>query len=174
MISRARELAERPIEAGERPRLFIAATIVLLITAAVLLAVGRDEDAPEPPVAPIPPAAQAPVPEPHPPVPPPGAERAARRFLPGYLSFLHGRSGPAAIEAAAPALRRAIVRSRPRVPPAARRRRPRVVGIEFERLSSRAVSAAAEVAAGGVSRYTVTLLLRPFEGSWVVIEVGGD
>lgn len=175
MISRARELADRPISDRERPRLFVAATIVLLITAAVLLAVGRDERGPNPPRAtPDPPTAQAPAPGPQPPVVPREAERAARLFLSGYLSFLYGRSGPAAIEAATPALRRAIVRSRPRVPPAARRRRPRVVEARSERRGGRAVSVAAEVADGGVSRYTVTLRLRPFGGSWLVVEVGGD
>ncbi|UJA21635.1 hypothetical protein HJD18_16360 [Thermoleophilia bacterium SCSIO 60948] len=175
MISRARELAERPIGDRERPRLFVAATIVLVITAAVLLAAGRGDETPAPPLAPpSSPATRPPEPEPEAPAVPPEAEQAARRFLPGYLSFLYGRRGPSAIEAAAPALRREIVRSRPRVPPAARRRRPRVVEVRSVRLGSQAISVAAEVADGGVSHYTITLKVRPIDGRWIVVEVGSD
>lgn len=177
MIDRLRELAERPIAEGERPRLFALAVAILVAVAIVLIALGPSTSDKGPPSAPPATAPSAPpaAPAPTAPTPPPApAERSARRFLTGYLRFVYGRGRAAEIDAAAPALRRRLARSRVRVPPAARRRRPRVVGLETESLPSGAVAVTAEVADGGVARYPVHLTLRRSGGGWAVVEVGID
>lgn len=176
MISWARELLSRPIAAGEQSRLFAVAVAVLVLTATVLLAFGRGDGSPTDEAAAPgnpPPAATTQDPA-EPRKVPPAAERAARRFLPGYLSFLSGRAQVSAIASASPGLRREIARTRPRVPPASRRRRPRVVALDAELLQSGAVAVTAQISDGGVSRYPVTLRLRARSGSWAVVEVGGD
>jgi hypothetical protein len=178
VIDRLRELAERPITDFERPRLFWLAAAILVAVALVLIALGRsasEEGAPSalPATAPSPPPRSAP-PAPAPARVPPAAERSARRFLAGYLRFIYGRGRAGDIEAAAPALLRRLARSRLRVPPAARRRRPRVAQLEARRLTSGAVAVAAEVADGGVARYPVHLELRRGGEGWTVVEAGSD
>jgi hypothetical protein len=179
VIARLRELAERPIADSERPRLFWLAAAILVAAAIVLIALGpssREEGAPSvppPATAPSPPPRAAPA-APVPPPVPPAARRSARRFLAGYLRFIYGRAQAREIEAAAPALRRRLARSRLRVPPAARRRRPRVTGLEAERLPSGVVAATAEVVDGGVARYPAHLKLRRAGGRWAVVEAGSD
>jgi hypothetical protein len=178
VIDRLRDLAGRPIADSERPLLFSLAAAILVAVAIVLIALGpssRDEGAPSAPPAP------APSPPPHtaPPAPaparvPPEAERSARRFLAGYLRFIYGRGRAGQIEAAAPRLRRRLARSRLRVPPAARRRRPRVVELQARRLAYGAVAVAAEVADGGVAHYPVQLELRRGGRGWTVVEAGSD
>lgn len=179
MIDRLRELAERPIAESERPRLFALAAAILVAVAIVLIALGPSTSDKGPPSAPpattpsAPPAAPAPAaPTPRP--VPAAAERSARRFLTGYLRFIYGHGRAAEIDAVTPALRRRLARSRVRVPPAARRRRPRVVGLEAESLPSGAVAVTAEVADGGVARYPVHLKLRQSGGGWAVVEAGTD
>jgi hypothetical protein len=177
-MDRLRELAERPIADSERPLLFSLAAAILVAVAIVLIALGRS--ASEEGAASAPPAA-APSPPPHtaPPAPaparvPPEAKRSAGRFLAGYLRFIYGRGRAGQIEAAAPPLRQRLARSRLRVPPAARQRRPRVVELEARRLPSGAIAVAAEVADGGVARYPVHLELHRAGEGWTVVEAGGD
>jgi hypothetical protein len=176
VIDRLRELAERPIADSERPRLFWLAAAILIAVAIVLIALGpsmSEERAPSAPPA----TAPSPPPATTPPAPapvPPAAERSARRFLAGYLRFIYGRGRVDEIQAAATALRRRLARTRLRVPPAARRRHPRVVGLEAQRLPSGAVAVTAEVADGGVARYPVHLELRRTGRGWAVVAAGSD
>src|SRR2546421_418678 len=53
-------------------------------------------------------------------------ERAARRFLAGYLPLLYGRAKATTVQPVTRALADALRRSHARVPPAARSRQPRV------------------------------------------------
>jgi pyruvate/2-oxoglutarate dehydrogenase complex dihydrolipoamide acyltransferase (E2) component len=179
VIDRVRELLDRPIADAERPRLFWLAGAILVTSAIALIALGptsSDEGAPSAPppaTAPNPPPPPTPV-APVPPPVPPAAERSARRFLAGYLRFIYGCGRAEEIEAAAPALRRRLARTRLRVSPAARRRRPRVTGLDAQRLVSGAVAVTAEVADGGVARYRAYLELRRAGGRWTVVEAGSD
>jgi hypothetical protein len=180
VIDRLRDLADRPIADDERRRLFALAAAVLALAAVALaaLAPAPDHD-PAPPARPEPPASVAPAAPPPAPVTrstpvPQGAERAARRFLKGYLRFLYGHAGAREIERATPQLRRRLSRSRLRVPPAARRRRPRVARLEARLMAAGEVAVRAEVADGGVARYPVAVTVRPGAGGWRVVAVGAD
>jgi hypothetical protein len=178
VIDRLREQAGRPIADSERPLLFWLAAVILVAVAIVLIALGpspREDGAPSaPPVtASGPPPRTAPL-APAPLPVPPAAEQAARRFLAGYLRFIYGRGGAGQIAAAAPAPRRRLARSRLRVPPAARRRRPRVVDLDARRLPSGSVAVTAEVADGGVAHYPIHLELRRAARGWTVVEAGSD
>lgn len=103
-----------------------------------------------------------------------GAEPAARRFLKGYLRFLYGHAGAREIERATPQLRRRLSRSRLRVPPAARRRRPRVARLEARLMAAGEVAVTAEVADGGVARYPVSVTMRRTGAGWRAVAVGAD
>jgi hypothetical protein len=179
VIDRLRELLDRPIADSERPRLFWLAAATLVAVAIVLIAFGPSTSDKAPPSAPPATAPSAPLAAPAPtaPTPPPipsVVERSARRFLAGYLRFIYGRAEAGEIEAAAPALRRRLARTRLRVPPATRRRRPRVLELEAQRLPSGAVAIRAEVADGGVAHYPVHLKVRRVGGRWTVVEAGSD
>ena len=180
MIDRLRELADRPIAEDERRRLFAFAVAVLALAtvALVALAPAPDRDPaprarPEPPATVAPPAA-SPTPAARSTSVSPRAKQAARRFLGSYLRFLYGHAGAREIERAAPQLRRRLSRSRLRVPPAARRRRPRVVAIDGRQTTANEVAVSAEVEDGGVARYPVALTVRADAGGWRVVAVGAD
>ena len=153
-------------------------TAVLALAAAALLALApAPERDPAPrarpqPVAPASSPPPAPVnrrtPVPH------GAERAARRFLTGYLRFLYGHAGAREIEQATPQLRRRLSRSRLRVPPAARRRNPRIARLEVRRVAADEVAVSAEVEDGGVARYPVSVTMRRTGPGWRAVAVGAD
>lgn len=180
MIDRLRDLADRPIADDARRRLFALAAAVLMLAALALVALAPPpEHDPAPGGRPAPPAAAKP-PSPAPatgargaPVPK-RAERAARRFLHGYLRFLYGHAGAREIEQATPQLRRRLSDSRLRVPPAARRRRPRVASLEARRIAANEVAVSAEVADGGVARYPVTVTMRRTGAGWRAVAVGAD
>lgn len=176
MIARLRELADRPIADGERRRLF-AAVALLIVLAAILLSVtgetGTERAAEQPPAAP---AVGQPIPS------PPAdqdeledgdrsgvaAERAARRFLDGYLAYLYGRGDARGIEAASAALAVRLRREQPRVSPATRRREPSVVDVSARRLDAVRYQVAATVADGGVVEYPIELTVARHDGDWVV------
>ncbi|HEX8745128.1 MAG TPA: hypothetical protein VF712_18530 [Thermoleophilaceae bacterium] len=177
MIGRLRDLAERPIADSERRRLFALAVAVLALTAAALLTLGpaperRQPAATKQPVtnpAPAPPALierSAPAPA--------RATRAARQFLASWLRFLYGHAGARELERATPQLRRRLSDSRLRVPPAARRRRPRVVQVEARRTGADEVAVSAEIEDGGVARYPVAVTMRRTDGGWRAVAVGAD
>lgn len=85
--------------------------------------------------------------------------RQARRFLRGYLRYLYGQGPARTLRGSTDALRRRLAAARLRVPPAARRRHPRVVGVVVEPLDRGRWHVVATVADGSVSRYPVELLI---------------
>jgi hypothetical protein len=186
VIERLRELLDRPISDGERRRLFAFAAAVVLVAAALLLLLGdgggEGQNAERP--GPRPPVATAPTPEPPPAgvegamapagAPAPEARRVARRFLSGYLAFIYGQGPARAIGGASAALVARLPRSRVRVPPAARRREPRVVELRAPGGDRDRLHVTALIDDGGVARYPVSLTLTRRHGGWFVAEVASD
>jgi hypothetical protein len=182
LIHRLRELADRPIADRHRRRLFLACAAALLGVAALLLLAGVP--GPTSPPSPTRTSAERPAPA----TPPQtgfrpsrsprettrGGARAARRFLLGYLPFLYGQGSRRAIDDASSRLLGRLARSRIRVPPAARRRHPRVVELDAKRLGAGRAAVTATVDDGGVSRYPIELTLATRRGRWLVAAVGAD
>lgn len=169
-MRRLREIWLRPIPAEQSLVVFAAVSVILLLTAAVLLAIpgpSTDTSNSNPvaidaaPVEPDP-ARQLEM----------AVEAGARRFLAGYLRLISGQGNPEQIETASPELTRHLTRPM-RVPPAARRRHPRVVEIEAGPLSADHVSVTATVKAAGTT-YPVILQLALKEGRWLVTRVGAE
>jgi hypothetical protein len=169
MIGALRQLAERPIAEGERrAAFFIAAAIVLAAATLLLIGGGGSLPSPTTPSTPAVPAAG----------PPPTAQRsepeaAAVRFLGGYLPFLYGQGAAKSIRGATPQLVERLVRSRVRVPPAARSRRPRLEAIGVARLANNGALVRARVGDGTVS-YTLALAVVRRSGRWLVRSVGAE
>jgi hypothetical protein len=198
VIDRARIALNRPLEDGDRPRLFAIAAGVIVTGALVLALVGRTPPRPashedQPPPAPTaaapaaPPAAPAladPAPtappseeaQPNPAVDLPRREQravkqTARTFLAGYLAFSYGHAPARRIRGATGSLRSQLAAHPPRVPPRERRRRPRVVLLQLD--------GAGKTWAGGVAlvddrarRYSVGLTLARRDGAWQVTRAG--
>jgi hypothetical protein len=170
VIGALRRLAERPIAEGERRAAFLLAAAVVIATAALLL-IGGGGSLPSPATtvtSGLPRATDSP-----PSVQRRAPEAAAVRFLDTYLPFLYGRGGAKSIRAATPQLVARIVRSRVRVPPAARTRRPRLEAIGAHSLAGGRVLVRARVGDGAVS-YTLTLALLRSSGRWLVRSVGAE
>jgi hypothetical protein len=188
VIDLLQELLDRPISDGERRRLFVLAAVVVLVAAALLLVIGggggEGERAEQP--QPSPPRASAPTPEPPPPAgvegttapagaPPLEARRVARRFLSGYLAFIYGQGPARAIDGADAGLIARLARSRVRVPPAARRREPRIAELLRGRSRGRErLQVTAVIDDGGVAQYPISLALTRRAGGSVVAEVAED
>ena len=199
MIDRLRLLLNRPLEDGERPRLFAAAALVI-VAAGIAFALVDDAGpsaapsrattstpasptrAPAGPVK-LPALPAAPLEAPSEEGQPPAAvaasraevthaKRAARRFLAGYLPYAYGQASPRRIRAASARLRLRLTRDHPRVSARERRRRPRVELLQAEGVSRRHAKLAALVSDGG-RRYTVPLELERTPAGWIVTDVGG-
>jgi hypothetical protein len=104
---------------------------------------------------------------------PEGVERAVHRFLDAYLPFVYGRGPASAIEPATAELRARLARSRVRVPPAARRRYPRVVALRVRAADGGRFAVSARVEDGGPARYPIELVVGRGGGRWRVVEAGG-
>ena len=151
MVDRLRLLLDRPLRDSDRPRLFAFAVGVIVAAAAVLALVVT----PGPRPRPRRPAAARPRHLAHrrrprlprrrrrarkegrartDRLPPRDRARQARgEAVPrGYLRFAYGQAPPGAITGAAPPLRRALAKARPRVPMQERRRRPRVLLVQTD------------------------------------------
>lgn len=171
MIGSLRQLAARPIAESERRAAFAIAAAVVVVAAFGLL-LGGGGSLPSP-------ATTTTTPDPTRLSSPPAAvrrsepEAAAVRFLEGYLPFLYGRGGAGPIRAATPRLAERLVRSRVRVPPAARSRRPRLVAIGARDLAGNRALVRARVGDGVVS-YTIALALARSEDRWLVVSVGAE
>jgi hypothetical protein len=193
VVDALRAFLNRPLRDSDRPRLFAIAVAVILGAAALLAMVddpgspAAEPDEPSPvPTAAAPPAAasepmaseQAPTEEANPPAALEAssadvtrAKQAARRFLAGYLPYTYGRRAAARIAPASPALRRRLASERPRVPPAERRRRPRLLLLQADSVGRSRAELRAQVA-DGARRYTVPLELRRTAAGWVVTGLG--
>ena len=101
------------------------------------------------------------------------ARRAAYRFLTqGYLAYAYGRARPEGIAPATGVLRRQLVLSPPRVPPAERTRHARIVALQVERAGAHRADAVA-VVRDEARTYDVGLSLRRTRGGWRVAGVSG-
>lgn len=190
MIARLRELADRPIADAERRRVFAAVAVLIVLAAVLLSATGQPRDTDRSDKQPArPPRVVEPIPAPPPQAPdakgvegsaapsgnlPAPVERAARRFLAGYLAYLYGAGEVAEIEAASPALERRLRCEPPRVSPATRRRDPRVVALAARRLDRGRYLVTATVADGGVAEYPIELTLARRDGRWRVTSTVTD
>lgn len=184
--STVRQLAEQPIDERRRQQLFALAAIILLLTAGLLsLTAGSRDRAMQSTRVPLAMPADLELPRSWTQVAPApqSRERAperviavSRRFLAGYLPYLYGRRPARAIEHAGRALRRQLAADTPRVPAAARRRRPRVIAVDGERMPSRARAwtVTARIADGKVIDFPVELLVVARAGRLVVAQVGGE
>lgn len=170
MIGALRQLAERPIAEDERRAAFLIAAAIVL-AAATLLLIGGGGSLPSPtttstpatpPAAGPPPTAQRSAPE-----------AAAVHFLGGYLPFLYGQGKARSIRAATPQLVERLVRSRVRVPPAARTRDPRLEAIGGLSGAGRRALVRARVGDRAVS-YTLALAVVRRSGRWLVQSVGAE
>jgi hypothetical protein len=102
------------------------------------------------------------------------ARPVARRFLTAYLALLYGRGRADAPPHASASVRRSLARGRARVPPAARRRGPRVARLELVAQARDVVVATAQIEDGGVSAYPLTFALVRRGGQWTVNALGND
>lgn len=169
MIGALRQLAERPIAEGERRAAFLIAATIVLAAATLLLIGGGSLPSSATPSTPAAPSAAG---------PPPTAQRsepeaAAVRFLDGYLPFLYGQGAAKSIRSATPQLVERLVRSRVRVPPAARSRRPRLEAIGGPSGEDGRALVKARVGDGAVS-YTLALAVVQRSGRWLVRSVGAE
>lgn len=187
MIEGLRALLDRPISDGERRRLFALAAAIVVAATALMLLIGDHGRQAAPPerTQPSPPSTSAPPPEPQPAAGvegtaapaaalPPEPRRVARRFLSGYLAFIYGRGPAGAIEGGDPGLVARLVRSRVRVPPAARRREPRVVELRAPRDDRQRLQVTALIDDGGVAQYPISLTLVRRGGRWLVTGMASD
>jgi hypothetical protein len=99
------------------------------------------------------------------------ASSGARAFLEGYLPYSYGRRDAQSIRSATPALRSALARQAPRVPPAlAEKARPRVTGLKLSGLATGRVILLAHID-DGQSRYVALLTVQRRGTRWVVSQV---
>ena len=197
VIDRLRLALNRPLDDGERPRLFAAATAVIVAAGTAFALLDDAGPSTEParagtpaPASPTPaPAGPAELPSlPAAPLEAPSeegmppaavaasraevtrAKRAARRFLAGYLPYAYGQASRQ-IRAVSARLRLRLTRDRPRVSAREQRRRPRVELLQAEGVSRRHAELAALVN-DGARRYTVPLELERTPAAWIVTDVG--
>jgi hypothetical protein len=191
VVDRLRQFFNRPLQDGDRPRLFAVAVAVIAAAAGMLAllddagpARGMKRETP-PPAADVAPSSTAaaivPASTPQAPSeesdPPAGlrasrtdiarSKRAARRFLAGYLRFTYGRGSASRIRCATAELRVRLQRERPRVPADERRRRVRLELLQSNGVSRERADLVA-LARDGVRRYSVRLQLSNTPTGWLV------
>ena len=99
------------------------------------------------------------------------ARVAALRFLVSYLKFASGRGSAGAVKAATASLRSRLVTQRPRVTPAERGRRSRVVSLVTVGSTPAFVVATATIEYGGIAAYRLRFTLQEHTGRWLVSNV---
>jgi hypothetical protein len=197
VIDRARIALNRPLEDGDRPRLFAMAVASIVGGALILSVIGRAPPRPAKPAE-----HRAPVPTGTPPAPaavtspaqveqtgPPSEEsepnagleisrtelrivkRTARRFLLDYLPFTYGRGSARNIRAASARLRAELAAEPPRVPPGERRQRPRVTLLQLDG-AGRTWAGIVALVDDGARRYSVALTLARVGRAWQVTRAG--
>lgn len=103
----------------------------------------------------------------------PEARQSAERFLSGYLGYAYGHIPASRIEGASRSLIQSFEAQPPRVPPAARARRPRVVSLQLSVVPAGTVAVSAVVNDGGLIDYTVGLTLAREGGQLLVTGLEG-
>jgi hypothetical protein len=167
-----RSQRDRPIAEHER-RAAMAVVVVLLGTVALLFSLTQpasqarraaqrsDRTAPGAPAASDPSALT------------PQARETAERFLAGYLGYAYGHTTASRIEDATRSLIHSLESQPPRVPPAARTRRPRVISLSPTAAPAGKVALSATVNDGGLIDYTVGLTLTHQGGRLLVTGLDG-
>lgn len=102
------------------------------------------------------------------------AARATRRFLTVYLPFLYGRAKAGDVRSATPSVLRALRRSRARVTPAQRRRRPRIAALTITGQTTDSAIATVTIADGGPAAYRLSLTVERHAGRWIIADLGND
>jgi hypothetical protein len=175
--------SDRPLHGRPWRALVLAGLVAGAILLAVALAI--DEGMPEDRGGPSRPVNPAPSPligarpvddqrSPGAPAAPREAHATARRFLRGYLAFLYGRANAGDITDITEPLHEELERSAPRVPPAQRQRRPRVIDLRLTRQAPAAVLVTATVDDGDVAVYPLVFTLDRRGGRWRVSRLAND
>lgn len=183
-----RRWAERPLTERDRRRAF-GLTVALLVTVAAVLTLTADP-APDTDAATTPTTATTATTLPAAASAPPvssdtslaGARREvparvighARRFLISYLPYLYGQRPARSVVGASAALRRRLAVNRPRVPVAARRRRPRVVELDGRPAGSGRWVVTARISDGDAVAYPIELLIFARDRALVVTQTGRE
>jgi hypothetical protein len=102
------------------------------------------------------------------------ARDAGVRFLRGYVAFVYGRASADELQAASADLRRALRRSRVRVPPARARRAPRLVRVDAVLQAPGVVQVTAAIDDGDVTPYPVTAFVEFRDARWLVTHLADD
>jgi hypothetical protein len=165
-----REIWARPIPTEQSLVAFAAVAVVLLVSAAVLMAIPGPNpgepslDSVTVEAAPVEPDRNHKLEN--------EVEASARRFITGYLPLLSGQGNAHQVEAASPELIERLGRQ-VRISPAARRRDSRVVTTEAELVADGRAIATVTVETAGIT-YPVILDLRLTAGRWLVDQVGAE
>ena len=177
-------LRDRPIAESERRRAFIASTVLLTLTVALLAlttpatrtttatdrsALAGHTLAGQPPASPVPVSADG---QSTPGALSPPVSRVARRFLTGYLAYLYGHAGANRVRDASPTLVRSLGANPPRVSVDIRARQPRVVALAPVAAPTGVVGVSALVGDGGVADYPVVLFISEHSGRLLVTSLG--
>jgi hypothetical protein len=172
-------LRDRPIAEQER-RTALAATVAVLVAATVLLALTRPaahaataRAASTTTTATANPSAPAAKTSPGG-APSPEATTVSRAFLAGYLAYIYGSAPASRITDVTRSLIVSLEAHPPRVPPAMRARRPRILELHATPAPSGQLGVSAVVNDGGVIDYTVGLTLASQDGRLLVTGVEQD
>jgi hypothetical protein len=181
MRARITSLRDRPIAESER-RTAMVTVVVLLLTAAVLLALSRphaprrrtllapgpSQDVIQSGTVSLPPGSEegtTPL--------TPQAKRAVNLFLAGYLDYLYGHTSVSRLRGATPMLWRSLQTNPPRVSPGIRARTPRVVALHNIPSSTGLLEVRARINDGGLVDYSIRLLLARYGTRLLVNELRG-
>ena len=96
------------------------------------------------------------------------------RFLRGYVAFLYGRANADELQGASADLRRALRRSRIRVPPARARRAPGLVRVDAVLQAPDVVQLTATIDDGDLTPYPVTAFVERRDARWLVTHLADD
>jgi len=102
------------------------------------------------------------------------ATDSALRFLRGYLAYSYGRGRLQAIRDASPKLIAALGQARPRVPPAARSRRPRLTTLQVLPQAPGTAQATATISDGSGLQYPLVFSLDRRPSGWTVTRLADD
>jgi hypothetical protein len=169
-VRRLREIWARPIPTEQSLIAFTAVAVILLVSAAVLLAI----PSPNPGESSVDSATVGAAPfeldgdrklenE---------VEASARRFMDGYLPLLSGQGSPGQIEAATLGMIDRLSRQA-RISPAARRRHSRSISTETGQVADGRATVTVTVETEGIA-FPVILNLRLVAGRWLVDRVGAE
>jgi hypothetical protein len=172
-------LRDRPIAEHER-RTAMATVAVLLAATALLLAFtqparraalatrGSRGAVSGAPARAMPNAAITPAPL------TPVVERAAERFLAGYLSYVYGHATAGGVKDASSSLTRSLQSDPPRVPPSVRALKARVVALHPAPAPAGLTGVTAVINDGGLVDYPIGLLLAADGGRSLVTGLAGE